>query len=143
MKHFNNFIYELFEGKIKSESKMERIYKKYFFLDEIINNYCTIAKEHSYYFNNFIKITNTANLIKHLIQINYYLTEKTNYELENAPSKYIFNPANSKLFGYVKKDYPIENDIILIEDRFLIKDLTKIYDTNKKCKLEELKSYLS
>lgn len=39
----------------------------------------------------------------------------------------------------ISKNYNITDDIILIEDRFFIKDLTKIFDRQNKITLDELK----
>ena len=138
MKHFDNFINELQNGKIKTEPKMEKIYRKYYFLDEYIDKYKEKILSELYYeiTSEITKINNSANLIQHLLKINDYFKEKKEYVIGSHKHE-IFESFLSDAY------FLINDDTILIEDRFLIKDITKVYTKNVKSTLDELKKYIS
>lgn len=130
MNYFGQYINVLNSEKISRDRSFIKIYKKYYFVEELIEK---LDKEKDEYFRTEYrdKISNTINLIKCLDILNDNFKEKT------------YSGGNNLIEAMLNHDYQINDDIILIEDRFFIKDLTKIYNSNIKSTLDELKKYIS
>ena len=133
--YFNNYIDELNDEKIK-DSLLGKIYKKYLLINEYLEIYKNKNEKYpSTTCDKIDKILNSANIIKHLFIINKNYKEGKKYN--NGHSLH-------NLVGPILNcDFPIKDGIILVEDRFLIKDLTKIYDMQKKLTLTEIKKTIS
>jgi hypothetical protein len=119
MDHFYNFIKEIKNNNIFIDDiEINKIRLKY---DEDLSKKIKACADDTYRLP--IHIQNTTNLFDHFITIQYNCKKVYDGGLvSNIPVR----------------DYVINNDIILIENRFLIKDITNIYSRQQKLTIREL-----
>ena len=106
-------------------------------------------KENIYLFIKYIELFEKEIKEKNFKMYKKYILDNEREESENIINLNLFehlklyNPnINPKLVfvsSGVKTDYQIENDILLVENRMFVKDLTQIYDKQIKLSFNELK----
>ena len=127
---FYDFVNELNEKTIKTDEYFSKIYKKYYFLQKYFEIYKN-TKSVYYVCDTYDKLFNSVNLFKRL-QIVKEIAESGEYHFSGSSKNKLLEPI-------LNEDFTIKDGIILIEDRFLIKDLTKTFDNQEYLTLEELK----
>lgn len=129
--YFCDFIRDLIDDKkLQDDEDIKKLHKKYNDLNEKIQILEHKNREDRERIRLLIKIKNSTNLFSHLLVLQKNYIEKFDSRLDYSD----YNLTGPTL----KKDYDINDDIILTEDRFFIKDLTKIFDTQHKLTLDEL-----
>lgn len=145
IEHFFDFVYAICDGTIEhdDDEDFKKIYDKYFnFMHKIEELYslpledCDQSLKYQIQ-NQHLKrqLLKSSNLFSHLkfIYVNFH-----NNETKNV-SHFGYNLMGPAL----KRDYEIIDNIILVEDRFFIKDITKVFNKQVKLTLGELKKIIS